>query len=148
MDDFSVLNFMHSLMRWLVLFGIGGAAVVSWRSLVLKTPIMVWERALTIAAMVLCHVQLVIGALLYMINYKSINVGMTGDMKRYWKFEHLGMMVIAILLVTLGRILSKRAKVEGAKQLLIAVFYTAALLLLLWSIPWPFTFMGQGRGWI
>jgi hypothetical protein len=148
MENGSFLLFAHSLLRWLVLLSVAGAALVSWRGLVLKTPIMVWERTLAIVALAVCHLQLLLGLLLYMINYKAIDIGYAGDTKRYWKFEHLGMMLIAILLVTLGRVLSKRAKAEGAKQLLVAVFYTAALLIMLWSIPWPFTELGWNRGWL
>jgi L-asparagine transporter-like permease len=58
------------------------------------------------------------------------------------------MMVIAIALVTVGRITSKKAKTEQGKHLRIAVFYLIALALMLWMIPWPFTAMGEGRGWI
>lgn len=156
MQDSSFLLFAHSLLRWLVLLSVAGAAIVSWRGLVLKTPIMVWERSLSIIAMVVCHVQLVTGLILYAIKFRtyvSVKEGgavssLGADVIRYWKFEHIGMMVIAILLVTLGRILSKRAKAEGAKQLLVAMFYTAGLLLMLWSIPWPFTEVGRSRGWV
>ena len=148
MPEESFLLFFHSLVRWLVLFGVAAAAFVNWRGLVLKSPIIVWERMVTILAMVLCHVQLVIGLLLYVINYKAIDRGYTGEMHRYWKYEHLGMMLTAIVLVTLGRVLSKRARAEGGKQLLVAAFYSVALLIMLWSIPWPFTFLGMGRGWM
>jgi RsiW-degrading membrane proteinase PrsW (M82 family) len=62
--------------------------------------------------------------------------------------EHLGTMVIAIVLVTLGRALSKRAKEERTKQKRVAIFYLIALALMLWATPWPFREIGHGRGWL
>lgn len=148
MPEESFLLFLHSLVRWLVLASVATAVFVNWRGLLLKTPIIIWERMVTILAMVVCHVQLVIGVLLYVIDYRAITRGYTGEALRYWKYEHLGVMLSAIVLITLGRILSKRARAEGAKQLLVAVFYSAGLLIMLWSIPWPFTFLGMGRGYL
>jgi hypothetical protein len=147
-DTSSLLNFLHSLVRYLVLISVAVAAFIAWRGLLLKLPILVWERMITIFAMIICHVQLVIGLILYMVRYEYIDEVMTGTYQRYWKYEHLTTMVLAITLVTLGRMLSKRAKLEGSKQMLIAVFFTAGLLLMLWAIPWPFTAMGEGREWL
>jgi hypothetical protein len=98
--------------------------------------------------MALCHLQLVVGLLLYIIEYNAITRGYTGEGLRYWKYEHLGMMLSAIVLITLGRVLSKRAKAEGSKQMLVAAFYTTGLLIMLLTIPWPFTFLGMRRGWL
>lgn len=148
--DNSFLLFFHSLLRYLVLITIVVAAVVSWRGWLMQTPIMVWERLVTIAAMILCHVQLVIGSLLYVVNFKAMKYTYAGfkDLLRYWKYEHAGLMILAIALITAGRLLSKRAHDEPRKQQYIAVFYTLGLLVILWAIPWPFTFFGAGRGWL
>ena len=61
----TILEFFHSLLRWGVLFALVVAIVVSWKGYFAKSPIIVWHRAVAIVAMVLCHVQLVIGAVLY-----------------------------------------------------------------------------------
>jgi L-asparagine transporter-like permease len=57
-------------------------------------------------------------------------------------------MLIAIALVTVGRISSKKARSEQGKHLRVAIFYLLALLVMLAMMPWPFTAMGDGRGWI
>ena len=78
------------------------------------------------------------------------NQSWMGDtVRRFWKFEHIGMMVLAIALVTIGRIVSKRAETERGKQLRIAIFYLLALLIMLMMIPWPFTAIGKAQaiGW-
>lgn len=147
-EDTSFLLFLHSLLRYAVLAAVAGAAVVAWRGVVLRSPIMVWERMLTIVAVVLCHVQLLVGLIVYFMRFNAISTKMTGAHQRFWKFEHVGLMVVAIALVTLGRVLSKRARFEGAKQLHVALFFTIGLLIMFWAIPWPFTALGEGRGWL
>ena len=139
--------FVHSLLRYGVLLLVAWAGIVHLRGYLLQRPILNGDRALAIAAMVVCHIQLVIGMILYISNFEAYK-NMTGDMGRFWKMEHLGTMLIAIILVTVGRMMSKRAKEERIKQRHIAIFYLIALVLILWAIPWPYTTVGHGRGWL
>ena len=159
MDDTDgLLQLFHSLLRWLVLLSVGTAGSIALVGYLRNGPIIVWERSLTILAMVVCHIQLVIGLVLYAMRFKRYDsaVNWKGDqtrlgehVQRYWKFEHIGMMVLAIALVTIGRMMSKRAITESGKQLRIAIFYLLALLIMLFMIPWPFTAIGQNQniGW-
>ena len=156
-DTGGLLQLFHSILRWLVLLSVGISGIVALKGYLRKAPIIVWERSLTILAMVVCHIQLVIGAGLYAMKFKTYdaitargNQSWMGDtVRRFWKFEHIGMMVLAIALVTIGRMVSKRATTERGKQLRIAIFYLLALLIMLMMIPWPFTAIGkaQGIGW-
>lgn len=139
--------FIHSLLRYGVLILIAWAAIVHLRGYLLQRPILNGDRALAIAAMVVCHIQLVIGLILYASNYETYK-NMSGELGRFWKMEHIGTMVIAIVLVTVGRMLSKRAKEERVKQRHVAVFYLIALVMMLWATPWPFSAVGHGRGWL
>lgn len=141
------LSFAHSLLRYGVLLFVLMAFLVSLRGLLLKRPILTWERMAAIIAVVLCHVQLVLGAILYMQSFQAIS-RMEGAQLRFWKFEHIGTMVIAIVLVTLGRSLAKRATEEPVKQRRIAIFYGIALVLMLWAVPWPIRDVGHGLGWL
>lgn len=156
-DTGGLLQLLHSILRWLVLLSVGGSGFVALKGYVRKDPIIVWERSLTILAMMLCHIQLVIGLMLYGFRFKTYETMWMGNqswmgetVRRFWKFEHIGMMVLAIALVTVGRVVSKRAKTEPGKQLRIAIFYLLALLIMLMMIPWPFTRIGtaQGIGWL
>jgi hypothetical protein len=149
MEMTQILLFFHSLIRWAILFTVAVAGVTALSGWLRQGPVITWQRAVAIWAMVLCHVQLVIGLVLYGFDIsKDVFKSMAPDHARYWKFEHLGMMVIAIALVTIGRIASKKARTEQGKHLRVAIFYLLALVLMLAMIPWPFTAMGDGRGWI
>lgn len=153
--EFDLLRLFHSILRWLVLLSVSSAGVIALVGYIRKQPIIVWERSLTILAMVLCHVQLVVGLALYAVKYKSYTLltprgfqsSLSSSVIRYWKYEHIAMMIIVIALVTIGRMVSKKAKTEPGKQLRIAIFYLIALLLMLMMMPWPFR-EGVGRSWL
>lgn len=145
--DNGFLSFAHSLLRYGVLLTVAYAFLVNLRGWLTDRPILSGERMVTIVAMVLCHVQLVLGAILYAMNYGAIKQ-MAGVYKRFWQFEHLGTMLMAIALITVGRVLSKRATEEHVKQRHIAIFYGIGLLLILAGIPWPFREVGHSLGWL
>lgn len=154
-DSTGILLLLHSILRWLVLFSVATAGFVALRGYILKAPIIVWERSVTIVAMVLCHVQLLLGLLLYGMKFSSYTLTtmrgsqtvLTNTVIRYWKMEHIAGMILAIALVTIGRGLSKKATTEPGKQLRIAIFYLIALLIFLVMIPWPFR-EGIARPWL
>ena len=151
-ESADLFRLFHSILRWLILFSVGTAGFVALIGYLRRTPIIVWERSLTIIAMVLCHVQLVLGLVLYAMRWEKLHKNFAQEphspVFRFWKYEHIGTMLVAILLVTLGRMLSKRASTEQGKQLRVAIFYLIALVLMLWATPWPFTEIGIGRGWL
>ena len=144
-DNFLV--FVHSLLRYGVLLSVAIAGLLHLQGFLARRSILTGERLLSIIAVILCHSQLVIGLLLYLMNFSTYN-NMGGEVGRFWKMEHIGAMVIAVILVTVGRVSSKRAKEEHIKQKRVAIFYLIALALMLWAIPWPFTQIGHGRGWL
>ena len=145
----SMLIFAHSLLRWLVLISVGMAGLIALRGWIFKRPIIVWERMVAIVALVLCHVQVVFGLILYGVRFKRyVPPSFNAREIAFWKYEHLAMMLLAVILVTVGRVLSKRAQTEQAKWKFIAIFYLIALLLMCFSIPWPHTHIGMNREWL
>ena len=64
--------FIHSLLRYAVLGTVAVAGFAALRGYLTKSPILSWERAAAIIGMILCHVQLVIGLLLYVTRYGSL----------------------------------------------------------------------------
>lgn len=142
--------FIHSLLRYAVLLLLLVAFLVNLRGWLLHRPILVWERMATILAMVLCHVQLVVGLALYGMNAAAFHSKDAGAWQRFILHVHIGSMVLAIVLVTAARMMSKRAQDERRKQLLIAVGYGLGLALMLYAVPWPFTEIGRtfAKGWL
>jgi uncharacterized membrane protein YwaF len=55
---------------------------------------------------------------------------------RFYAIEHSVMMLVAVVLVHIGRAKSKRAKVDRKKFGIALIFYGLALILILAAIPW------------
>lgn len=146
--DNNFLSLAHSLLRYAVLIVLVFAFFVNLRGVIQQRPILTGERLVTILAMVLCHVQLVIGVILLVMYWNVFNNPDAGAFGRFIKFEHSAPMVLAIALITIGRMLSKRAQNERTKQMRIVVFYGLGLVLILASIPWPFRNLGYPFGWL
>ena len=155
-DSLDFLRLFHSLLRYGVLLSVGAAGIVALVGYIRKSHIITWERTLAIVAMIMCHVQLLIGLAMYASRFKmygattknGYQTGMSPMVRNFWKYEHIGIMILAIALVTIGRSLSKRAATESGKQLRVAIFYLIAMVLFLWGTPWPFTAIGHGRFWL
>lgn len=98
-DD--LLLFVHSLLRYGVLLSVALAGLMHLHGSLRQRPILIGERKLSIIAVILCHSQLVIGLLLYLMNFSTYSQ-MGGEVGRFWKMEHIGVMVIAIALVTVS----------------------------------------------
>jgi hypothetical protein len=100
--------------------------------------------------------MLVIGIVLWYFGahgYKMIESagGMSNAMKdpltRFYGVEHLVGMLIAIILLHIGKAQGKKRISDKAKHRRTLIFYFLALLIILASIPWPFREIGAGRGW-
>ena len=79
---------------------------------------------------------------------RAIEGSMMADpLKRFWQMEHILVMVIGIVLITIGHIKAKKAASEDSRFKLQFTFFLIALVLIISRIPWPVTEMGVGRGW-
>src|SRR5690606_29530387 len=91
-------------------------------------------RKINLFAMISAHVQLLIGLILYFIS-PAVNFSNMGNaVTRYWNVEHISIMIISLVLITIGHSKSKKAVDAKAKHKAIAVFYTIGLVLILVGI--------------
>lgn len=93
------------------------------------------NKVLNLLTLISAHLQLVVGLILYfvspIVNSASFGAAMKDSMLRYWKVEHMAMMLIAIVLITIGYSKSKRALASVDKHRTIAIFYTIAAIVVL-----------------
>jgi hypothetical protein len=94
--------------------------------------------------MIVLHIQLLIGLVLYFIspNVKFIEGWMKVKQLRFYGMEHLLIMVIAIAVVTIGRKKAENASNIAKKHGTIVKWFTIGLILILAGIPWPFRNLG------
>jgi hypothetical protein len=105
--------------------------------------------------MIAAHTQLVIGLYLYFAgpwgsaNIRNLGFGavMKDGVARFYAVEHIFGMLVAIVLITIGRGAAKKAIPDGAKHRRGFWLFLVALIIMLATIPWPFR-AGIARPWI
>ncbi|MFN5418172.1 MAG: cytochrome B [Flavobacteriia bacterium] len=102
------------------------------------------DKMINLFAMVFLHVQLLLGLILYFTSPKVVFV--EGWMKvaqsRFFGLEHILMMVLAIVIVTIGRKKAEKESNPAKKHSKIMLWYLIGLFLIFAAIPWPFRNLG------
>lgn len=139
----TILVRSHSGLRWIVL----ALLIAAIANATMKKKSGIYsegDRKLNLFAMIFLHIQLLIGLVLYF-NYLN-NVDYTVDFSvsksRFYGFEHIFGMLLAIILATVGHSKAKRADDASRKHRTIFIAYFFALILIVASIPWPFRNLG------
>lgn len=93
--------------------------------------------------MICCDIQLLLGLVLYFGGEWFNNMKRFGEIKsdaalRFFSLEHAAMMLLAWVLVHVGRTAVKKAPTDAAKHKRMLLFFGIAFVLILASIPWPF----------
>lgn len=130
---------VHSGLRWLalalLLFAIVNAILKRKKGKYEKG-----DKMLNLFAMVMLHIQITIGTLVSFFTGKiSYAEGwMKNPQYRFFGLEHILLMVIAVVLVTIGRKKAEKALDPAKKHQTILIWYTLVLILIFAAIPWPF----------
>ena len=150
---YSVLLTLHSIVRWLIVLAalasvgraLGGLrGGQAWTAL---------DKRLGIIFTSAMDTQLLIGLLLYFF-YSPVTLAALRDMggamsqpgSRFFAVDHLFAMLIAVVLAHIGWARAKKASSDSAKFRQIAIFFGLAIVLVLLSIPWPFS--SVARPWL
>ncbi len=125
----------HSGLRWLVVLFLVIAILKSFAGWFGKKEFTKSDNLIALLLLSFTHLQLIVGAVMYFISPKVIGMGdaMKDGVLRFWALEHGLMMLIAISLITIGRVKSKKATENEAKFKKGAIFYTIAFVLILWA---------------
>lgn len=107
------------------------------------------DKMINLFTMVIVHIQITLGIILAFVSPKINYV--EGWMKmgpyRFFGMEHILLMVIAAVVITIGRRKSENAIDPRKKHGTIALWYTIGLIIILAAIPWPFR-AALGAGWM
>ena len=134
---------LHDTLRWLVLLSLvitlvkyvaGWLGGQRWQKV---------DNLLGIVFTSLMDLQLLTGLVLYFFLSPITKLAMSdfgaamkdGDL-RFYAVEHFAMMLIAVVLVHIGRAKSKKAKPDSAKFKTATIFFLIALVVMLAAIPW------------
>jgi len=138
----TVLITLHNISRWLVLiFGIL-AVVRAFSGWLGKKE---WVKADDRAGMLftsMLDLQLLLGLLLYFTSpfmqpiLKNFGAAMGNSGSRFFAVEHVGVMVLAIVIAHVARSLSRKAASAAGKHQRAAIGFGLALVMVLAAIPW------------
>jgi len=144
-DDMNGLIAAHSGLRWIVLLIL---LVAIFRAIIRRNTKEYdkSDQRVNLFALIFTHIQVTIGIILLFVTSKvSFEPGwMKVDYLRFYVMEHIPLMLIAAILLTIGRKKAEKKAVSTKKHTTIIVFYTITLLLILAAIPWPFRIAGAG----
>jgi hypothetical protein len=136
---------LHSVLRWVVLLLLIVAIIRHLSGMTARKPFTNGDRKTGLFLMIAAHTQFLIGLILWFIGdwgYKLLQQsGMSEVMKnpaqRFWVIEHNTGMLIAIILITIGRGVSRKNLPDLSKHRRTFWFFLIALLIILASVPWP-----------
>lgn len=136
----NTIKFLHSYWAYLVLLVVILATVNSIIGMVTKKEFGAKDFRIALFALIVTHIQLLIGIVLYIFanNFGEIDMGeiMKSASLRLKNVEHPLLMVIAITLLTIGYSKHKNKRTSSAKFKTLAIPYTLALVAMLAMIPW------------
>ncbi len=142
------LTHAHSLLRWLALIAILIAIFNAFTGLSAKRPFEAKDNRWSLFTLIFFHLQLVIGLVLYFSEGWHTRIGeMSDKIVRFYSLEHLVAMLVAIALVTVGRISAKKVAEDRKKHKRHLVYFLISLVIVLANVPWPFREVGAGKGW-
>ncbi|HWV74426.1 MAG TPA: hypothetical protein VN040_22055 [Pseudosphingobacterium sp.] len=135
---YTAFKHLHSGLRYVVLLLLILAIITAIGGVIGKKTYTEGNRKLNLFTLISAHIQLLVGLGLYtmstMVSFSDMGTVMKTANLRYWTVEHVVMMVLAIVLITIGHSKSKKAVDPTAKHKSIAVFYTIALVFIVGAI--------------
>lgn len=151
MTLYQVMLHVHSVGRWIVLllllFAIFNSLIAGSR------PFIKSDNRLGLLVTIFADLMLLVGIYLYFVGPRGYKIfetygGMGAVMKdpaaRFYAVEHLAGMLIAIVLIHIGKAQARKPMGDRAKHKRTMIFYFLALLIILVSIPWPFRQVAGG----
>lgn len=135
---YSILKHLHSGFRYLVLLLILSAIIGAFMGWLGQKKYSNGNRKLNMFAMISVHTQILFGFILYFISdftktaFANWGAAMKDATLRYWALEHLVMMLLAMVIITIGH--SKSKKANNNKHRTIAIYYTLALVVIVVAI--------------
>ena len=134
---FETIQILHSYWAYLTLLLIVLATLNAFKGMLTNSNFSAKDLKITLFALIVTHIQIVIGLFLYMFSPNAMgaikNEGMGAVMKdaalRFSSVEHPLIMLIAVVLITIGFSKHKKKEASKAKFKTVAIFYGIALLL-------------------
>lgn len=133
-----MIQSIHSTLAYAVLAVLIIAVVNAFLGLSAKRNFTPKDRSLSLIALILSHIQLVVGLILWATSPlgKEAMSQMSNSAMRLTAMEHPLVNIIAIVFITIGWSKHKKEISSNGKFKKIGIFYALGLILFLSRIPW------------
>ena len=138
----------HNMFRWLVLLTLVLAVVFAFSGWLKKQD---WNKKDNLTGLLLTifiDIQFLVGIILYAFlspltkaAFNDFGAAMKNADLRFYAVEHISLMIIALILVHVGRTKSKNATAPWKKHRAAAIYYGISLMLILAAMPWERAFV-------
>lgn len=139
---YTALFHSHNLIRWILLILLIFVLLRAWSGWLGKGSYQKIDKITGGMLVGFTHLQLIIGLLLYFVYspitqaaFQDMGAAMKDSHLRFYAVEHIFTMIIAVVLIQLGRTFSKKAKTDIEKHKKVAIYTTVALLLIVSRMP-------------
>lgn len=134
---YTALQTAHSIFAYIVLTILFLASVNAIMGIVSKKIFTDKDLRLSLFALILSHMQLLLGLILYFVS--PLGFSSLGNMEKTFRLtslEHPLINIIALAIITIGWSKHKKEESGNGKFKKIGIFYTIGLLLILSRLPW------------
>ncbi|WP_029033920.1 hypothetical protein [Salinimicrobium terrae] len=140
---YETVSFLHSWWAYLVLLVLIIATVKFIVGISSKQEYGATDFRLALFTLIVSHIQLLIGLVLYFVSpyFQAFGEAGMGEVMgdstlRLYLVEHPLMMIIALILITIGYSKHKNKRLSNQKFKTLGIFYGIALVFVLSRIPW------------
>jgi len=144
MDLHTLLNTLHSYNRYLIIIALFWVIFRSWSGWMGKKNYVKADNTASLVLLILAHLQLLLGLIQYFVTsaYTTGGIPISDPWVRYFKMEHIAGMILAVVLIQLGRTFSKKAQLDEQKHKKTALYTTAAAIIITGMLAMKGLFLG------
>ena len=134
---------LHSWLRWAALVAGMGATMTAFNGRAQTGGLGRADRW-GLALMTALDLQMLLGLLLYLVLSptmqeirQNFSTAMQDRVARFWAVEHISTMLVAVILVHVGRVLARRVVTPDEKRTRLLLCFGIATLAMIAATPWP-----------
>lgn len=145
---YQILKHFHSELRWIILLLFCISIITSFVKLFRNSGYGSFDSGVFRYLLTGVHTQVLSGLILYFISPKVIfsAAGFENPVTRFYLIEHIGAMIIAVTILTIGYVKVKNSTNDRFRFKNSLWFQLISLMIILVMIPWPWRSLGGG--WI
>lgn len=140
---YQIVLAIHNILRWVVLVLAVVALLQAYIGWIGKREYTEIDRKAGVFFSMSLDIQVFLGLLLYVFlspitrtAFQDFSTAMTIPEINFFAVEHILMMILAVILVHVGTILTKKATSDVSKYRRAAIWYSLASLVVIIAIPW------------